>query len=218
MNIWHDIASERVNPQDFYAIIEIPKGCKVKYELDKETGMLLMDRVLYTSTHYPANYGFIPKTYADDHDPLDVLLLCSETLVPLSMVRCFPIGVIMMEDGGEKDEKIIALPYGDPTYNSYKDISELPEHIMERNVPFLFRVQGAGRQENLHRVHQGSQERRGNHRQLHCQIQTGIPAVRQVILPETEMCRENVSVSSPYLPVSLFTPFSGSRGKPVLFH
>lgn len=143
MNIWHDIASERVNPQDFYAIIEIPKGCKVKYELDKETGMLLMDRVLYTSTHYPANYGFIPKTYADDHDPLDVLLLCSETLVPLSMVRCFPIGVIMMEDGGEKDEKIIALPYGDPTYNSYKDISELPEHIMERNVPFLFRVQGS---------------------------------------------------------------------------
>ena len=77
MNIWHDIAAERVKPQDFYAVIEIPKGCKVKYELDKETGMLMMDRVLYTSTHYPANYGFIPKTYADDHDPLDVLLLCS---------------------------------------------------------------------------------------------------------------------------------------------
>ena len=137
MNIWHDIAPERVNPQDFYAVIEIPKGCKVKYELDKETGMLLMDRVLYTSTHYPANYGFIPKTYADDHDPLDVLLLCSETLVPLSMVRCFPIGVIMMEDGGEKDEKIIALPYGDPTYNSYEDISELPEHIMKEMSHFF---------------------------------------------------------------------------------
>ena len=137
MNIWHDIATERVNPQDFYAVIEIPKGCKVKYELDKETGMLMMDRVLYTSTHYPANYGFIPKTYADDHDPLDVLLLCSETLVPLSMVRCFPIGVIMMEDGGEKDEKIIALPYGDPTYNSYEDISELPEHIMKEMSHFF---------------------------------------------------------------------------------
>lgn len=137
MNIWHDIAAERVNPQDFYAVIEIPKGCKVKYELDKATGMLLMDRVLYTSTHYPANYGFIPKTYADDHDPLDVLLLCSETLVPLSMVRCFPIGVIMMEDGGEKDEKIIALPYGDPTYNSYEDISELPEHIMKEMSHFF---------------------------------------------------------------------------------
>ena len=105
MNIWHDISPERVNPQDFYGVIEIPKGCKVKYELDKETGMLLMDRVLYTSTHYPANYGFIPKTLADDNDPLDVLVLCSETLVPLSMARCFPIGVIMMEDGGEKDEK-----------------------------------------------------------------------------------------------------------------
>lgn len=137
MNIWHDIAAERVKPSDFYAIIEIPKGGKIKYELDKETGMLLMDRVLYTSTHYPANYGFIPKTYADDHDPLDVLLLCSETLVPLSMVRCFPIGVIMMEDGGEKDEKIIALPYGDPTYNHYKDISELPEHIMKEMSHFF---------------------------------------------------------------------------------
>ena len=137
MNIWHDIASSRVNPQDFYGVIEIPKGCKVKYELDKETGMLLMDRILYTSTHYPANYGFIPKTLADDNDPLDVLVLCSETLVPLSMARCFPIGVIMMEDGGEKDEKIIALPYGDPTYNSYEDISELPEHIMEEMSHFF---------------------------------------------------------------------------------
>lgn len=137
MNIWHDIAFERVKPSDFYAVIEIPKGGKIKYELDKETGMLLMDRVLYTSTHYPANYGFIPKTYADDQDPLDVLLLCSETLVPLSMVRCFPIGVIMMEDGGEKDEKIIALPYGDPTYNHYKDLSELPEHIMKEMSHFF---------------------------------------------------------------------------------
>ena len=137
MNIWHDIASSRVNPQDFYGVIEIPKGCKVKYELDKETGMLLMDRILYTSTHYPANYGFIPKTLADDNDPLDVLVLCSETLVPLSMARCFPIGVIMMEDGGEKDEKIIAIPFNDPTYNTYKDIDELPKHIFDEMSHFF---------------------------------------------------------------------------------
>ena len=137
MNIWHDISEQRIKPDDFTAVIEISKGGKNKYEMDKETGLLRLDRVLYTSTHYPANYGFIPKTYADDHDPLDVLLLCSETLVPLSMVRCFPIGVIMMEDGGEKDEKIIALHYGDPTYNSYKEISELPEHIMKEMSHFF---------------------------------------------------------------------------------
>ena len=137
MNIWHDISPERIQPENFTAVIEIPKGGKNKYEMDKETGLLRLDRVLYTATHYPANYGFIPKTLADDNDPLDVLVLCSETLVPLSMARCFPIGVIMMEDGGEKDEKIIALPYGDPTYNSYEDISELPEHIMKEMSHFF---------------------------------------------------------------------------------
>ncbi len=129
MNIWHDIAADRVTPESFYAVIEISRGGKVKYELDKETGLLLMDRILYTSTQYPANYGFIPRTYAADNDPLDVLVLCSEVLAPLSLVKCFPIGVISMIDGNEKDEKIIALPYGDPVYNEYANIDELPHHI-----------------------------------------------------------------------------------------
>ena len=129
MNIWHDISADRVTPESFYAVVEISRGGKVKYELDKETGFLLMDRILYTSTQYPANYGFIPRTYAEDHDPLDVLVLCSEVLAPLSLVRCFPIGVISMIDGNEKDEKIIALPYGDPVYKEYKSIEELPQHI-----------------------------------------------------------------------------------------
>ena len=137
MNIWHDIASERVNPQDFYAIIEIPKGCKVKYELDKETGMLLMDRVLYTSTHYPANYGFIPRSLGDDGDPLDVLLLCSEPLEPLTLCRAYPIGVISMIDNGRNDEKIIAIPFNDPNYNIYTNIDQLPKHIFDEMRHFF---------------------------------------------------------------------------------
>ncbi len=136
-NIWHDIRADRVRPNDFISVIEIEKGSKNKYELDKETGLLILDRILYTSTHYPANYGFIPRTYADDGDPLDVLLLCSEPVVPLTMVRSFPIGVISMIDGGHRDEKIIALPYGDPTYKDYADIDQLPSHIFEEMRHFF---------------------------------------------------------------------------------
>lgn len=131
MNIWHDIQEDRIIPTDFISVIEISKGSKKKYELDKETGMLSLDRILFTATHYPMNYGFIPRTYGDDKDPLDVLVLCSEAIEPLTLVRSYPIGVIKMEDGGMGDEKIIAIPYGDPTYNGYKDISELPKHVFE---------------------------------------------------------------------------------------
>ena len=115
MNIWHDISPKRITAGDFMAVIEIEKGSKCKYELDKETGVLRLDRILYTSTHYPANYGFIPRTYADDLDPLDVLVLCSESLYPMTTVRCYPIGVISMIDNGRYDEKIIAIPFNDPT-------------------------------------------------------------------------------------------------------
>lgn len=137
LNIWHDINKERVTPEKFTAVIEIPKGSKQKYELDKETGLLILDRILYTSTHYPANYGFIPKTFADDGDPLDVLVLCQEPLQPLSLVECYPIGVITMLDGGASDEKIIAIPTGDPTYNGYKDIKDLPKHIFDEMEHFF---------------------------------------------------------------------------------
>lgn len=139
MNIWHDISESRITPESFDAVIEIPKNCKVKYELDKETGMLMMDRILYTSTHYPANYGFIPRTFASDNDPLDVLVLASEEFYPLSLVKCYPIGVIMMEDCGDRDEKIIAIPFGDPTYNTYKDINDLPAHI-SKEISHFFKV------------------------------------------------------------------------------
>ena len=92
-NIWHDISPSRIQPEDFVAVIEIPKGSKKKYELDKETGLIILDRVLHTSTHYPANYGFIPRTYGDDGDPLDVLVLCSEAMDPLTLVRCYPVAL-----------------------------------------------------------------------------------------------------------------------------
>lgn len=99
MNIWHDISPKRISAKNFEALIEIPKGCKAKYELDKETGLLKLDRVLYTSTVYPANYGFIPRTLAEDGDPLDVLVLCAEAIYPMTLVNCYPIGVIKMIDG-----------------------------------------------------------------------------------------------------------------------
>ncbi len=137
MNIWHDINPARITAEDFEALIEIPKGCKEKYELDKETGMLRLDRVLYTSTVYPANYGFLPRTLADDGDPLDVLVICSQTIYPMTLVRCYPIGVIKMIDGGSMDEKIIAIPFQAPSYNGYKDIKELPVHIFEEMMHFF---------------------------------------------------------------------------------
>ncbi|MBQ9977114.1 MAG: inorganic diphosphatase [Clostridia bacterium] len=137
MNIWHNINPKRITPKDFIAVIEIEKGSKCKYELDKETGVLMLDRILYTSTHYPANYGFIPRTYADDFDPLDVLVLSSESLMPMTEVRCYPVGVISMVDNKMADEKIIAIPVNDPTYNVYKDIDELPKHIFDEMRHFF---------------------------------------------------------------------------------
>ena len=137
MNIWHDIDPKHITPEEFTVVIEIPKNSQCKYELDKETGLIKLDRVLYTATHYPANYGFIPRTYGDDNDPLDVLLLCSESIEPMTLVRAYPIGVISMMDNGRRDEKIIAIPMGDPTYNHYTDIDQLPSHIFEEMRHFF---------------------------------------------------------------------------------
>ena len=136
-NIWHEISPKRITPEDFICVIEIPKGSKKKYELDKETGLIILDRILHTSTHYPANYGFIPRTYGDDNDPLDVLLLCAETLEPMSLVRAYPIGVIKMIDNGRNDEKIIAIPFNDPTYNHYTNIDQLPAHVFDEMRHFF---------------------------------------------------------------------------------
>lgn len=137
MNVWKDISKQRITPKDFVACIEIEQGSKNKYELDKETGLIILDRVLYTSTHYPMNYGFIPRTISGDNDPLDVFVLCSQPIEKMSLVRCYPIGIVHMLDRLEVDEKVVAIPFGDPTYNSIKDISELPEHLVEELKHFL---------------------------------------------------------------------------------
>ena len=137
MNIWHDMDPTAITPTDFTAVIEIPKGSKCKYELDKYTGLLKLDRILYTSTHYPANYGFIPRTYADDGDPLDVLVLCSEPIYPMTLIRVYPIGVMRMTDGGKMDDKIIAIPFSDPTYLGITSIDELPPHIFDEIMHFF---------------------------------------------------------------------------------
>ncbi len=137
MNIWHDIDPALITPTDFSALVEISKGSKCKYELDKQTGLLRLDRVLYTSTHYPANYGFIPRTYADDGDPLDVLIINAEPIVPMTLVQVYPIGVMRMIDGGRLDDKIIAVSFSDPNYNSCRSIDDLPPHIFDEIMHFF---------------------------------------------------------------------------------
>ncbi len=137
MNIWHDIDPSQIAPDNFSAVIEISKGSRTKYELDKQTGIMKLDRILYTSTHYPANYGFIPRTYANDLDPLDVLVICSEPINSMTLVQCYPIGYIKMIDNGRDDEKIIAIPFSDPTYNHITSFDELPAHIFDEMCHFF---------------------------------------------------------------------------------
>jgi inorganic pyrophosphatase len=130
MHPWHDVSWGTDFRDHFFALVEIPEGSKVKYELDKATGLLRADRVLYSAVHYPANYGFIPQTYCGDGDPLDVLVLCQQPLVPLSLVRCRAIGVIPMTDDRGQDDKIIAVHVDDPQFSHYRDIDALPPHTL----------------------------------------------------------------------------------------
>ena len=125
---WHDVTPGEDIPQEFNSIIEIPFGSSVKYELDKDSGLIKLDRVLYSAVYYPANYGFIPQTLAEDDDPLDVLVLCQETVVPLTLIHARTIGLMTMIDAGKKDHKIIAVATNDPEYNSYREASEMPPH------------------------------------------------------------------------------------------
>lgn len=129
MNPWHDVSVGPEIPDTVNAIIEIPKNTRAKYELDKETGLLKLDRVLYASMYYPANYGFIPQTYCDDHDPLDILVLSQIDITPMCLVEANVIGVMRMIDGDEKDDKIIAVAKHDMSVNHITDVSELPRHF-----------------------------------------------------------------------------------------
>lgn len=130
MNPWHDVSFGEESPAIVQCIIEIPSGSKAKYELDKESGLLRLDRVLFSAVHYPANYGFIPQTYCDDKDPLDVLVISQIEVVPFCIVNAKVIGVMRMLDGGEKDDKIIAVAADDISVNHYNDISDLPPHLI----------------------------------------------------------------------------------------
>ena len=125
---WHDVTPGENIPQEFSAIIEIPFGSSVKYELDKSSGLIKLDRVLYSAAYYPANYGFIPQTLAEDDDPLDVLVFCQETVVPLTLIHARTIGLMTMLDAGKKDHKIIAIATEDPEFNSYHEAHEMPVH------------------------------------------------------------------------------------------
>jgi inorganic pyrophosphatase len=125
---WHDITPGLALPHEFMVVVEIPRGSSVKYELDKATGLLRVDRILYSAVYYPANYGFIPQTLAEDDDPLDVLVLCQEAVDPLTLVRSRAIGLMTMVDSGKKDHKILAVAMDDPEFNSFREASELPIH------------------------------------------------------------------------------------------
>jgi inorganic pyrophosphatase len=128
VHAWHDVTPGQYLPIEVTTIIEIPMGSSVKYELDKETGLLKLDRILYSAVYYPANYGFIPQTLAEDDDPLDVLVLCQEAVAPLTMVKARAIGVMTMIDSGKKDHKILAVALNDPEYNSIHEADELAPH------------------------------------------------------------------------------------------
>ncbi len=134
---WHDVELPRFIEEPIPAIIEIPTGSKVKYELDKKTGLLIVDRILFSAVHYPANYGFIPRTYCDDGDPLDVLVLCEEQIQPLAIMRAKVIGVMNMRDDKGQDDKIIAVHADDPTYADYGDVSEIPSHKLRELQRFF---------------------------------------------------------------------------------
>jgi inorganic pyrophosphatase len=136
-NPWHSVSYGENIPKVVNGIIEIPKGTRAKYELDKDSGLLILDRVLYSSVYYPANYGFIPQTYCDDKDPLDILIISQIEIVPLCIVPAKVIGVMRMLDGGEADDKIIAVAEGDPSVNHINDISELPKHFISEMRNFF---------------------------------------------------------------------------------
>jgi inorganic pyrophosphatase len=136
-NPWHHVFPGDKTPDYVNGIIEIPKGNRAKYELDKESGMLRLDRVLFSSVYYPANYGFIPQTYCDDKDPLDILVICQIDIEPLCIVPAKVIGVMRMLDQGEADDKIISVAAGDPSVNHYGDISELPPHFVSELKSFF---------------------------------------------------------------------------------
>ncbi len=137
MHAWHTVEIGSNVPEEVNAVIEVPMGSKIKYELDKKSGLIIVDRILFSSVHYPANYGFIPQTYSEDHDPLDILVLGQMPVHPLSIMRAKPIGLMKMLDQGEVDDKVIAVHANDPEFNHYESVNELPSHRLEEVKRFF---------------------------------------------------------------------------------
>ncbi|ACG73804.1 Inorganic diphosphatase [Anaeromyxobacter sp. K] len=155
---WHDVELPRFVEDPIPAIIEIPTGSKVKYELDKKSGLLLVDRILFSAVHYPANYGFVPRTYCDDGDPLDILVLCSEQIQPLAIMQAKVIGVMQMRDDKGQDDKLIAVHADDPNYADYSDVSELPQHRLRELQRFFQDYKALENKKVLVRAPQGRSE------------------------------------------------------------
>lgn len=130
-NPWHDVSPGEKAPKEVNVIIEVPKNSMAKYELDKDSGLMKLDRVLYSAVHYPGDYGFIPRTYWDDNDPLDIIILSNFPVYPRTIVRARPIGVLHMVDNEEDDHKIIAVHAGDPRFDRYHDLKDVPEHLLK---------------------------------------------------------------------------------------
>jgi inorganic pyrophosphatase len=158
MHPWHDIELPRFVEEPIPAIIEIPTGSKIKYELDKASGLLIVDRVLFSSVHYPANYGFVPRTYCDDGDPLDILVYCQEAIQPLAIMRAKIIGVMKMRDDKGEDDKLIAVHADDPEYADYADVSEMPSHRMRELKRFFEDYKGLENKKVLVSEPQGRRE------------------------------------------------------------
>jgi inorganic pyrophosphatase len=137
INLWRDLAPGRNPPEEVTAVIEIPGGSRNKYELDKETGLMKLDRVLYSSVHYPGDYGFIPRTLHEDGDPIDVLVMVKEQTFPGCLIDVRPLGMLRMTDRGEPDDKILCVPLNDPFYGEYFDIADIPQHML-REIEYFF--------------------------------------------------------------------------------
>ena len=158
MHPWHDVALPRYIEDPIPAIIEIPTGSKVKYELDKSSGLLIVDRVLFSAVHYPANYGFVPRTYCDDGDPLDILVFCQEQIASLAIMRAKVIGVMKMRDDKGEDDKLIAVHADDPAWNEFADLSEMPAHRMRELKRFFEDYKALENKKVLVREPQGRKE------------------------------------------------------------
>ncbi|GBF96300.1 soluble inorganic pyrophosphatase [Raphidocelis subcapitata] len=178
---WHDLSPGADAPDVLHAVIEIPRGSKVKYELDKDTGLCYVDRILYSSVVYPHNYGFIPKTLCEDADPLDVLVLMQEPVVPMCFLRVKPIGVMQMLDQGERDDKLIAVHSDDPEFKHYTDISELPPHRLAEIRRFF------------------EDYKKNEHKEVQVDDILGAPEAKQIVIDSLNMYQEH------YVPKKLRT-------------